>query len=104
MMRIPYVKVAIYTLTFLTYAYTGYGAGILGNVRDALIAAEAVFGDVLRNIITVAKKFKVVHDVFDAAVEENCHYTCPDGKTTKAIINVFISSINRSKRSLFAFT
>lgn len=87
-MHIPYVKIAIYALTFLTYAYSGYGAGVLGNVRDALIAAEAVFGDILKNIITVAKKFKVIHDVFDAAVEENCRYTCPDGKFANELTQV----------------
>lgn len=76
-MQIPYMKVAIYSLTFLTYAYTGYGSNMLASLRDAIIAAEAVFGDVLKNVVHVAKKFKVVHEVFDAAVEENCIYKCP---------------------------
>ncbi|XP_035896757.1 group XIIA secretory phospholipase A2 [Anopheles stephensi] len=76
-MQIPYMKVAIYSLTFLTYAYTGYGSNMIANLRDAIIAAEAVFGDVMKNVLHVAKKFKVVHEVFDAAVEENCVYKCP---------------------------
>uniref|UniRef100_T1DER7 Putative gxivspla2 n=1 Tax=Psorophora albipes TaxID=869069 RepID=T1DER7_9DIPT len=76
-MQIPYMKVAIYSLTFLTYAYTGYGSNMLASLRDAIIAAEAVFGDVLKNVVYVARKFKVVHEVFDAAVEENCVYKCP---------------------------
>uniref|UniRef100_A0A182X5T0 Phospholipase A2 n=1 Tax=Anopheles quadriannulatus TaxID=34691 RepID=A0A182X5T0_ANOQN len=80
-MQIPYMKVAIYSLTFLTYAYTGYGSNMIANLRDAIIAAEAVFGDVMKNVLHVAKKFKVVHEVFDAAVEENCVYKCP-GDTT----------------------
>ncbi|XP_062558971.1 group XIIB secretory phospholipase A2-like protein [Armigeres subalbatus] len=80
-MQIPYMKVAIYSLTFLTYAYTGYGSNMLASLRDAIIAAEAVFGDVLKNVVHVAKKFKVVHEVFDAAVDENCIYKCP-GDTT----------------------
>ncbi|XP_055599170.1 group XIIB secretory phospholipase A2-like protein [Uranotaenia lowii] len=80
-MQIPYMKVAIYSLTFLTYAYTGYGSNMLSSLRDAIIAAEAVFGDVLKNVVHVAKKFKVVHEVFDAAVEENCVYKCPGGST-----------------------
>jgi secretory phospholipase A2 len=79
-MEIPKMKVFIYALTFLGYAWSGYGAGLISNLRDAVLAAEHVFGDVLQNIITVAKKFKIVHEVFDAAVEEECKYSCPDGK------------------------
>ncbi|KAF5306265.1 hypothetical protein FQA39_LY08963 [Lamprigera yunnana] len=83
-MHIPYVKVLIYSLTFLVYAYTGYGSGLLVNLRDAVIAAETVFGDVLKNVVTVAKKFKTLHEVFDAAVEENCVFKCPvDGVVPK---------------------
>ncbi|XP_053687534.1 group XIIB secretory phospholipase A2-like protein [Sabethes cyaneus] len=81
-MHVPYMKVAIYTLTFLTYAYTGYGSNMLASLRDAMIAAEAVFGDVLKNVVYVARKFKVVHEVFDAAVEETCVYQCPGGGGT----------------------
>jgi hypothetical protein len=79
-MEIPKMKVFVYVLTFLGYAWSGYGAGIISNLRDAILAAEQVFGDVFENIITVAKKFKIAHEVFDAAVEEDCKYTCPDGK------------------------
>jgi secretory phospholipase A2 len=79
-MEIPKMKVFIYALTFLGYAWSGYGAGLISNLRDAVLAAEQVFGDVIQNIITVSKKFKIVHEVFDAAVEEECKYSCPDGK------------------------
>lgn len=79
-MRLPYMRFAVYALTFLTYAYSGYGSSVIATLRDAIIAAEAVFGDVFQNLIYVAKKFKVVHDVFDAAVEENCFYKCPGGE------------------------
>jgi secretory phospholipase A2 len=79
-MEIHKMKVFIYALTFLGYAWSGYGAGKISNLRDAVLAAEHVFGDVLENIITVAKKFRNVHEVFDAAVEEECRYTCPDGR------------------------
>lgn len=79
-MRFPYMKIAIYALTFLTYAYSGYGSNVIASLRDAIIAAEAIFGDVFQNVITIAKKFKVVHEVFDAAVEENCIFQCPGGK------------------------
>lgn len=76
-MEIPYGKVLIYALTFLAYAYSGYGSGLLVNLRDAVIAAENVFGDVFKNVISVAKKFRNLHDVFDAAVEEDCIFKCP---------------------------
>lgn len=78
-MQISYMKVAIYALTFLTYAYSGYGSNVISSLRDAIIAAETIFGDVFKNLITVARKFKIVHEVFDAAVEENCVYKCPNG-------------------------
>ncbi|XP_055378464.1 group XIIA secretory phospholipase A2 [Condylostylus longicornis] len=86
-MHFPYMKIAIYVLTFLTYAYSGYGSHMISTLRDAIIAAEALFGDVFKNVITVAKKFKTVHEVFDAAVEENCIYTCPNG--VKPVKNKF---------------
>ncbi|XP_055856506.1 group XIIA secretory phospholipase A2 [Episyrphus balteatus] len=76
-MQFSYMKLAIYALTFLTYAYSGYGSSTIASLRDAIIAAEAIFGDVFHNVITVARKFKTVHEVFDAAVDENCVFTCP---------------------------
>lgn len=77
------MRVAIYALTFLTYAYSGYGSNVISNLRDAIIAAEAVFGDVFKNVIYVARKFQTVHQVFDAAVEETCVFSCPNGKDEK---------------------
>lgn len=77
------MKILIYVLTFLGYAWSGYGAGILGNLRDAILAAEHVFGDFLENVITVARKFRDVHEVLNVAVEENCKYTCPTGKYSR---------------------
>lgn len=79
-MNISYGKIAIYVLTFLGYIYSGYGSGLLGNLRDAILSAESVFGDVIQNVIKVAQKFKSVHEVFDAAVEEDCIFKCPTGK------------------------
>lgn len=78
-MQFSYMKIAIYVLTFLTYAYSGYGSSTLTHLRDAIIAAEALFGDVFKNLITVVKKFRTVHEVFDAAVEEQCIFKCPVG-------------------------
>lgn len=79
-MQINYMRCAIYGLTFLTYTYSGYGSNIIYNLRDAIIAAEAVFGDVFKNVIHVARKFQTVHQVFDAAVEETCVFKCAGGK------------------------
>jgi len=47
------------------------------QLRDAIIAAEAIFGDVFKNLIVLVRKFRTVHEVFDAAVDENCVYQCP---------------------------
>lgn len=78
-MEIPYKKICIYLLTFAAYAYTGIGSNMLRNLKDAVLSAESVFGDMFRNVITVAEKFKSLHDVFDVAVEEECIFTCPGG-------------------------
>ncbi|RZC37281.1 group XIIA secretory phospholipase A2 [Asbolus verrucosus] len=82
-MDIPYGKVAIYVLTFLGYIYSGYGSGVLTNLRDAILSAETIFGDVFKNVIKVAKNFRTWHEVFDAAVEEHCVFKCPTNVTPK---------------------
>lgn len=79
-MDIPYRKIFIYLLTFAAYAYTGIGSTMLKNLKDAVLSAESVFGDWIRNAVTVAEKFKSLHEVFDAAVEEDCIFSCPEGK------------------------
>lgn len=86
-----YRKIIIYALTFLAYAWSGYGAGLLTNLRDAVLAAETVFQDLFSNAITVAKKIKDIHEVFDAAVEEHCVFQCPDGAYFPGSV---ISSVN----------
>ncbi|XP_020285439.1 group XIIA secretory phospholipase A2 [Pseudomyrmex gracilis] len=78
-----YRKFVVYGLTFLAYAWSGYGSGLLSNLRDAVLAAETVFQDFFANAITVARKIKDLHEVFDAAVEENCVFRCSDGSTPK---------------------
>lgn len=88
-----YRKIIIYALTFLAYAWSGYGAGLLTNLRDAVLAAETVFQDLFSNAITVAKKIKDIHEVFDAAVEEHCVFQCPDGAYFPA--SDAISSVKR---------
>jgi secretory phospholipase A2 len=79
-MRLPYGKIAIYILTFAGYCYSGYGSGVIKSLRDAVLSAEIIFGDVFKNFITVSQKFKTVHEIFDSAVEEHCIYQCPGSK------------------------
>jgi hypothetical protein len=76
-MRIPYMKILVYILTFVGYCYSGYGSSMLKSLRDAVLSAEIVFGDVFKNFITLSKKFQTVHEIFDTAVDENCIYKCP---------------------------
>lgn len=86
-MEIPYKKLFIYALTFIAYAYTGFGSSMLRNLKDAVLSAESVFGDVFRNFITVAERFRSLHDVFDAAVEEECIFSCPEGLSPLPSVN-----------------
>lgn len=79
-MEVPYGKLTIYTLIFITSAYSCYGSGILGDLRDAVTTAQSIFQNLLQNVVTIANKLKNVHDVFDAAVEEHCVFKCPSGK------------------------
>ncbi|KAG5669698.1 hypothetical protein PVAND_017580 [Polypedilum vanderplanki] len=76
-MRIPYMKILVYILTFAGYCYSGYGSGMLKSLRDAVLSAEFIFGDFFKNFITLSKKFQSVHEIFDTAVEENCVFKCP---------------------------
>lgn len=73
-------KVLVYVLTFLAYSWTGYGANFLGDLKDAVVAMEEKFLGFFENAITVARKIRDIHEVFDAAVEESCVFTCPGGK------------------------
>jgi secretory phospholipase A2 len=76
-MRLPYMKILVWVLTFAGYCYSGYGSNVLKSLRDAVLSAEIIFGDVFKNFITLSKKFKTVHEIFDSAVEENCVFQCP---------------------------
>ncbi|KAL3274343.1 hypothetical protein HHI36_015741 [Cryptolaemus montrouzieri] len=82
-MNIPYGKVAIYILTFIGYIYSGYGSNIIGNLKDAVLAAETTFSGIFSNVINVANKFKNLNDIFESAVEENCVFKCPNNVIPK---------------------
>lgn len=73
------------------YIYSGYGSGLLGTLRDAILTAETVFGDVLKNIAKVAQHFQTFRDVFDEAVEQECNYKCPSGKHNFKFVNYQLS-------------
>lgn len=75
----PKAKVLIYTLTFLGYIYSGYGAGVLGTLREAVLSAENVFGNVLETVVSFTKEF-YIHESLDDAAEEICTFQCPSGK------------------------
>lgn len=87
-----YRKFFVYIITFMAYAWSGYGAGLLGNLRDAVLAAETVFGDIFQNAINVARKMKDIQEVFDAAVEENCVFQCPSGEERDVFCFAIITS------------
>jgi secretory phospholipase A2 len=74
------MKILVWVLTFAGYCYSGYGSNVLKSLRDAVLSAEIIFGDVFKNFITLSKKFKTVHEIFDSAVEENCVFQCPGSK------------------------
>lgn len=99
-----YRKVIIYVLTFMAYAWSGYGAGLLSNLRDAVLTAETIFQDLFANAITIARKIKDIHEVFDAAVEENCIFQCPDGPyiIIHTFVVLFTRFIDRVIRLLFS--
>lgn len=78
-MEIPKAKVIVYTLTFIGYIWSGYGSNIITNLRDAVIAAEGIFGDFMGKFSDVVKKIKDVHDTLDSSLDEVCRWKCPNG-------------------------
>ena len=82
-MHVPWMKVAIYLLTFVGYCYSGYGSSILSGLRDAILTSETLFSDVFKNFITLSDKFKTVHEIFDSAIDENCEFKCPGTSKNK---------------------
>ncbi|BES92549.1 Group XII secretory phospholipase A2 precursor (Hypothetical proteinypothetical protein2G12) [Nesidiocoris tenuis] len=86
-MEIPKAKAIIYTLTFLGYVWSGYGSSVLTTLRDAILAAESIFGDFLGKVNDVVETVKHVHDAIDSSVQEDCSWSCPGG--VKAVKNKF---------------
>uniref|UniRef100_A0A146M612 Group XIIA secretory phospholipase A2 n=1 Tax=Lygus hesperus TaxID=30085 RepID=A0A146M612_LYGHE len=86
-MEIPKAKVLIYMLTFLGYAWSGYGSSVITTLRDAVIAAENIFGDFLGKVSDIVSTIKHVHDTIDSSIQEDCTWSCPGG--VKAVKNKY---------------
>ncbi|KAL1123467.1 hypothetical protein AAG570_002547 [Ranatra chinensis] len=82
-MEVPKMKILIYALTFAAYAWSGYGSTVLGTLKDAVLSAENVFGDLLGKVNDVFHAIKNVKDTIDVTVEEECSWSCPDGVKAK---------------------
>ncbi|XP_014241589.1 group XIIA secretory phospholipase A2 [Cimex lectularius] len=80
-MEIPKAKVFIYALTFVGYIWSGYGNNVLSSLREAVLAAENVFGNFLLKFDEVVSKLKNVHDTIDSSLDEDCLWNCPNGVT-----------------------
>lgn len=78
-MYVAFQKILVFVLFFHGFN-TVHGFDFLSNLRDAVLSAESVVGDIFTNVIKVAQKFRSLNDVFNAAVEEHCVFRCPNGK------------------------
>lgn len=74
------MKVFVYAVTFLGYAFSSYGF-ILSNLKDAVLSAEHTFGGVFKNAVTAVRRVtNEFHSAFAESVDEDCIYTCKYGK------------------------
>ncbi|XP_075230549.1 phospholipase A2 group XII [Lycorma delicatula] len=80
-MEINKAKVFVYMLTFVGYVWSGYGSSVLTNLKDAVLAAEHVFGDVIENVVKAVNGFSEIHKTIDNFADEDCVYKCPDGSS-----------------------
>lgn len=62
---------------------------LLSHLRDAVLTAEAVVGNVLNNVGQLVQQFGSLSEFFNAAVEEHCTFRCPNGECS--LISKFIS-------------
>ena len=60
------------------YAWSGYGSGLLENIRDAVEAAEGFFVNFLENAADIVKKLNEGYRILDAS-KDNCKFSCPSG-------------------------
>jgi len=56
---------------------------ILEGLKDAVLNAEGILGDVFNSLDSVAKHLKFTKEAWEHSVEEECKFSCPDGSTPK---------------------
>lgn len=88
-MEINKGKILVYVLTFAAYTWTGYGSGILGHLKDAVITAEGFFGEFLEKAVDIVKNIKDVKQKIDSTVGEKCIFECPNGKSSYLVYVVY---------------
>lgn len=77
-MGIQKIVVFVYALYILGYACSGHGMNILGNLKDAVLTAQHIFGKTFEKTVrSLAGEFQ---NTLADAVEEECIYTCKGGK------------------------
>lgn len=86
-MNVPLHKCLVITFLLFGLFFSVNGFVSLSNLRDAVLTAETLVGDVLKNVL---QKFRFYNDFFDAAVEEHCVFKCPNGKYLFIFAKVFL--------------
>lgn len=86
-MYFKWQKLLVLTISFFGLFFSAYGFAFLSNLRDAVLSAESLVGNIFKNIVQVAQQFRTYTDVFDAAVEEHCIFRCPNGKFSPSIFS-----------------
>ncbi|XP_065160397.1 group XIIA secretory phospholipase A2 [Atheta coriaria] len=78
-MELPWAKIFVYVLTVLGYVYSGWGSGLLNNIREAVISADSLFGGLFNNIYDVVNDINKFKHVFNSAgSEDECIFQCPN--------------------------
>lgn len=79
-MKLSTHKVLLFVFVFSIVLLNVNGFVFLSNLRDAVLSAESLVGDIFKNVVQVVQQFRFF-DIFDAAVEEHCVFRCPNGKS-----------------------
>ncbi|XP_054266515.1 group XIIA secretory phospholipase A2 [Macrosteles quadrilineatus] len=77
-------RIELFLLFFIIYhERNNCNAQILEGLKDAVLNAEGVLGDVFKSLDSVAKHLKFTKEAWEDSVEEECKFACPDGSTPK---------------------
>lgn len=79
-MHLKFEKVLMFTFLISGLCCSAYAFAFLSNLRDAVLSAESLVGDIFKNVVQVVQQFRSFNDIFDAAVEEHCVFQCPNSK------------------------